>query len=511
MAEASPTTPMPELRIGDRVDGYRVTDRIGNGGMATVYEVKHEKTEHLAALKVPQAGLEQALVDRFLAEATVHFQLVQRPHIVAPLSFGTLPDGRPYLVMQLVTGQTLAEWLGDRFVRTGSARLERAEALRFGIQLAEGLAEAHGLNPPVIHRDLKPANIFVETRTVVVSGKDVPNLLIGDFGLAWRRGGEALHSGTPEYVSPEQAMNLEPTVQSDLYTLGVILYELLEGCLPITGADVIELVDAHRRDPPRPLAGDHPAVLADLVMSLLEKHPEERPATARQVASRLTAVLDEIEGRRESTQVNFDLNAYQAARPTDQLPPVAQRAAASKDEQDRDRNGLAAQEATVRRPFRSLWLGLVILAAFIAFLIVRPDRPAPRPETPVPGVPPPPEPAVPAPPAPLAVVPAVPPAQVDDLAPIQPNPPVVPVKPPTARPVPKEIDCTPDERWRKIVTNDLNEVRDLVAAKSGLQQYAAFEQTQVAILERASRAVTPEQCASVQAEVDRVVRKYIPR
>jgi hypothetical protein len=512
VAEASSTTPLPELRIGDRVDGYRVTRRLGHGGMATVYEVRHELTTHVAALKVPQAGLEQTLVDRFLAEATVHFQLVQRPHIVAPLSFGTLPDARPYLVMQLVEGPTLEEWLNSHRATTGATQLELPEALRFGIQLAEGLAQAHELNPPVIHRDLKPANIFVESRTVTVCGKAVPNLLIGDFGLAWRRGGEALHSGTPEYVSPEQAMNLEPTVQSDLYTFGVILYELLEGCLPITGADVVELVDAHRRKPPRPLQGEHPEALAELVMRLLEKHPENRPASARQVGSRLTTVLDEIEGRRESTQVNFDLNAYQASRPTDQLPPVQERAAAARD-QARDMDSLGGREGVARRRSPALFIALALLVAVVAFVFLRPDRKdTTRPPDAEVRVEPPPAPAVA--PSLAAVVVLAPDASavpLDDLAPLSSRPVTAAVKPPTPKAVRQAIDCMPDERWRRIMTNDLNEVRDLVAAKSSLEQYAAFEQVQVGILERASRAATPEQCAAVQAEVDRVVRKYIPR
>jgi hypothetical protein len=116
------------------------------------------------------------------------------------------------------------------------------------------------------------------------------------------------------------------------------------------------------------------------------------------------------------------------------------------------------------------------------------------------------------PPAPL--VPQTPDAgdsAVDALVPTPASPVAVPVKPVRPKAVRPPIDCTPDARWRRIMSNDLNEVRDLVAAKSSLEQYAAFEEVQVGILERASRAVTPEQCAAVQAEVDRVVRKYLPR
>jgi serine/threonine-protein kinase len=479
--------------------------------MASVYEVRHEKTDHVAALKVPQVGLEQALVDRFLAEATVHFQLVQRPHIVAPLSFGTLPDSRPYLVMQFVEGQTLEEWLRARGAKEGDARLELAEALRFGIQLAEGLSQAHGLNPPIIHRDLKPANVFVEARMVTVAKGQAPNLLIGDFGLAWRRGGEALHSGTPEYISPEQALNLEPTVQSDLYTLGVILYELLEGCLPIRGADVLELMDAHRRAPPRPLEGDYPEGVAELVMELLEKHPENRPSSARQVVNRLTSVLDRIEGRRDPTQVSFDLNAYQAARPTEQLPPLRERAAAAKRDEARDQETLARQESLVRGQRRNLVVGLVLLAAIVAFFVAR-AVPSPtaepaevaRVEAPVvaPAVVPLADsldagsPTSSADAGSLEAVP-VPTAAPDELAPVA-----------TVRPkpqVPKPAACEPTADWKRLMRGNLEVLETNGRGLPALEMEEEAEKVGRAI----AQASTPAECAKANSMFEALKKRAL--
>jgi serine/threonine protein kinase len=314
-----------ELKPGDMVGpDYRIVKTLGQGGMALVFQIENLTLGTMAAMKVPRVGLDGQLVDRFVTEARAHMTLVGQTHVVAPMQVGKLADDRPFLVMQLVRGVVLDRWLFDPSHRPSDPVQALAMALRFAIQIGLGLDAAHRQKPSIIHRDLKPSNIFVDAeQTVTIASKLVPLVRIGDFGLAWSPGQDTSPMGTPGYVSPEQSMGLEPIPQSDLYSLGAILYELIDLRPPFISDDAVELLMMHRNDlvPPlhNPATRDIPE-LTELVIQLLAKRPEERPWNAREVVSRLEGILTRLEGRAEVTNVNVNLATFQASRDTDLLP-----------------------------------------------------------------------------------------------------------------------------------------------------------------------------------------------
>jgi serine/threonine protein kinase/Tol biopolymer transport system component len=261
-------------------DRYRIERELGAGGMATVllaHDLKHDRD---VAIKVLHPDLGAALGgERFLSEIRTTARL-QHPHILPLLDSGSA-DGLLYYVMPLVTGETLR------------ARLEREkqlpvdDALRIALEVADALAYAHDLG--VIHRDIKPENILLQGGHASVA----------DFGIALavqQAGGQrmtqtGLSLGTPQYMSPEQAMG-ERTVdaRSDLYSLAAVTYEMLAGEAPFTGPTVQAIVARVMTEEPRSLVTQRKAVpdyVDDAVMRALEKLPADRWGTVREFAGAL--------------------------------------------------------------------------------------------------------------------------------------------------------------------------------------------------------------------------------
>lgn len=486
----------PEVRPDDVVGGnYRVVAPLGQGGMALVFRVKHMRLGTLAAIKVPRLGLEAALIERFLNEARAHLSLVGRPHIVAPMELDTLADGRPFLVMQLVDGITLEAWLTERLKKPPEDSVKAlAKVLRFAVQVALGLDAAHQQRPPIVHRDLKPANIFIDaTQTVVVASKQVELLRIGDFGLAWSAGDDTTPMGTPEYVSPEQTLGLEMTPQSDLYSLGVVLFQMIEERVPFESRDTVELLTKHRTLPaPRltnQLASKLPE-LAELVDQLLEKKPVDRPRNAMEVVYRLEAILARLEGRVEATKVNVDLASFNAARPTDLLPvprPVPDQSLTTSEK-------LATAGASSTR-LNQVVAGLAAIGVALFLWLVFREGPKPvelppvkPPEVVMPVVVPPPVPVV-------AVVDAG--GEPDELAPVRPS-----VKPVVVR---QKYAACPDKRWKDMRQQDLGDIE----AKANAMEPNEVKH-QVEILGGAvAAATTGEDCARVTARIEALLKRAV--
>jgi serine/threonine-protein kinase len=286
------------LRIGGR---YELVRRLGSGGTSSVWRATDladggdvaVKILHISRAESPEA------VARFEREGEL-LSKVRNPHVVRSHDRGE-HDGRPFMVLDLVEGENLRE----RLRREG--RLPVVEAVAIGEQVAAGLAAAHAMR--VVHRDLKPANVLV-----AVSG----HVTIVDFGISRALEQPGLTEagrtvGTGEYVSPEQALGRPVDARSDLYSLGVLLFEMLAGRPPFQGAGFTEIATKHVRAP-APFLADHrpdaPLAIVALIGRCLAKDADDRPQRADLVQAELRAVLDSLH---ETEQDTGEIPVVQAA------------------------------------------------------------------------------------------------------------------------------------------------------------------------------------------------------
>lgn len=275
------------------VDRYRILQRIGEGAMGRIYRVAHTVLEHEYAMKIlfGDLGADRRLVERFRREAKA-ISRMRHPNVVAVTDFGTSSNGLTFLVMELVSGRTLADLI------TEEAPFDPRRAADITRQIALGLAEAHRLE--LVHRDVKPSNIMVSNE----DGLEFVKILdFGIVGLVRSRGEEKITGsgqfiGTPVYMAPEQALEASAvSPKADLYSLGVILYEMLSGRVPFSGDSMIDILMKHTTEPPAPLPSS--AGLEILAEWLLEKAPSKRPQTADDVV----AEIDRLSLARESDPV----------------------------------------------------------------------------------------------------------------------------------------------------------------------------------------------------------------
>ena len=275
-----PLTDVLTRLAGSLADRYEVQRELGAGGMATVYRAVDLKHQRDVAIKVLHPELGAALgSERFLSEIRTTARL-QHPHILPLLDSGEA-DGLLYYVMPLVTGETLRHRLERE------KQLPIDDAISIAREVADALGYAHGLG--VIHRDVKPENILLRDG----------HALVADFGIALavqtaggaRMTQTGLSLGTPQYMSPEQAMG-ERTIdgRSDLYALGAVTYEMLAGEPPFTGPNVQAIVARLLAEEPRSLAVQRravPAGVENAVMRALEKLPADRYSRAAEFAAAL--------------------------------------------------------------------------------------------------------------------------------------------------------------------------------------------------------------------------------
>jgi serine/threonine-protein kinase len=286
----------PSSLAGQVVVGrYRIVRQLGRGGMGAVYEAIQLSMNRPVAMKLihPTLAEDEELVQRFHREMQVTSSIVH-PNTVSVLDFGATETGQLFLVMELLDGRSLAAVLRDE----GALPVERI--VHIGKQVLRALAAAH--HEGIVHRDLKPENVMLQDR---FDERDAVKVL--DFGIArvLEPGAnapamtmEGTLLGTPGYMSPEQATGKPVGPASDLYSFGVLLYQMATGGLPYSGTTIQELLVKQVTEPPRPPSAIAPGKvdprLEALILELLVKDPAARPSSAAALQARLEACLDRI-------------------------------------------------------------------------------------------------------------------------------------------------------------------------------------------------------------------------
>ena len=271
--------------VGDR---YPILGIVGHGGMGAVYLSEQSQVEREVAVKMVRPGggpLEAMLKKRFRREAKA-IAKVSHPCIVTLHDFGVEDDGTAYMVLELVKGKTLSEAFQ-------AEEVSRKRLTRLALEVLEALETAHGAG--LIHRDLKPENIMLLDEPSAHYTCKVLDFGLAKLAAASGPGGRLTRTGavfgTPQYMAPEQARGEAVDERTDLYALGVILYEGLAGCLPFDHEQPWAIAKAHITDTPPPLPDDLPPGLGELVNRALAKAPGDRQQSAAEMASELRSCL----------------------------------------------------------------------------------------------------------------------------------------------------------------------------------------------------------------------------
>ncbi len=265
---------VPEIRVGDRIGEYEIAEKIGQGGFGSVYRAVQQVIHKDVAIKVlnPTYSARRDIVSRFISEARAANKIHHRC-IVKVFSFGRLPDGRQYYVMDCLRGQPLNAYVDDR-----GGRMSPVDALPILKEVAEGIDAAHAAG--IVHRDLKLENVFV---------CDDGAIKLLDFGIAKLVSDDVEHKtqtgapmGTPHYMSPEQSRGRAVDSRTDIYAFGVMAYRIFTGKLPFTGDDFMDIALKQISEPPPPPSSVTDAidpVMDAAILWMLEKKPDARPTS----------------------------------------------------------------------------------------------------------------------------------------------------------------------------------------------------------------------------------------
>lgn len=280
--------------VGQQIGPYRVIGLLGHGGMASVYRAIQPGLEREIALKVmtkEQAALDPEFAERFRREAAAIARL-RHPNIVSVIDFGELPQ-LTYLAMELVPAGSLRDFAG--------MVLPLDYAAQIVVQVAAALDAAH--EHGIVHRDVKPANILFHDRGSLFDPSGGPArppwVMLADFGIARVAAEQSLTQagvglGTPEYMSPEQATGQRVDGRSDIYSLGIVLYEMLTGQIPFRGKSPVQVALQHVRTPlppPRTVNPALPPAVEAVILTACAKRPEDRYPSAGAFAAALAAAV----------------------------------------------------------------------------------------------------------------------------------------------------------------------------------------------------------------------------
>jgi serine/threonine-protein kinase len=310
---------------GELIDGrYQLLRQVANGGMASIYEAIDTRLDRKVAVKImhPHLAQDEAFVSRFIKEAKAAAAL-SHPNIVAVQDQGWNQSGVPavFLVMELIEGHTLREYLTER------GRFEIKDAINYLTPILSALAAAHALG--IVHRDIKPENILISKEG---------RIKIADFGLAR---GELIGStmtaessvilGSVSYLSPEQVQRGVADSRSDVYAAGIVAYEMLTGEKPFSADSPIQIAYMHVNEEIPRLRGKRkeiPQALDDLIASSTAKNPDERPRTAGEFLERLQQIHIDLDPRKNQMDLGLDLPVEpireKARKKLKEVEPVAE-------------------------------------------------------------------------------------------------------------------------------------------------------------------------------------------
>jgi serine/threonine-protein kinase len=267
---------MPSLHEGDQLDQYRIENLVARSGMASIFRATDMRTGRQVAIKIPHPEMEAdpVLFDRFKREANIG-QSLDHPGVMKVLADGD--RSRIYMVMEWVEGRLLRKALGE------AGKFPQERAIKIAVAVADALDYIH--RNGVVHRDLKPENIMID-------GEDRIKLI--DFGIAGQVGAKRLTfaklthvAGTPDYISPEQVKGKRGDGRSDIYALGVMLYEMLTGKTPFPGENPFAIMNERLLNHPIPPREVNPEIspeLQEAIYRALEREPQNRYSTANEFA-----------------------------------------------------------------------------------------------------------------------------------------------------------------------------------------------------------------------------------
>src|SRR6266567_6790334 len=266
---------MTPLQTGDKLDHYVIENLVARSGMASIYRGTDERTGRPVAIKVPHPEMETdpVFVERFHREQEIG-QKLDHPGLMKV--FADEHRSQPYMVMDWVEGRPLRQFMNEQ------GKFPADRAVKIALQIASALEYVHGHG--VIHRDLKPENILVDAND---------HIKLIDFGIAANVGSRRITfakfsptTGTPDYISPEQVKGKRGDARSDIYALGVMLYELLTGKVPFTGPNAFVIMNDRLLNNPIPPREVDPAIsphLQEIIYRAMERDPNKRYANAREL------------------------------------------------------------------------------------------------------------------------------------------------------------------------------------------------------------------------------------